>query len=121
MGMLAAALLLAETGVAATTAVPAMAATETISGTITCFYGNDQNVGVWVETSSGTSGWAALGTNADGQSTYSYNKVNVGASYRLHVGCSGTPSNWGTTFYTPYVTGTYYDWICTTGYGCYQS
>ena len=102
-------------------AAPAMAATETISGAVTCFYGNDQNVGDWVSTSNGTSGFASHGPNGNDQEWYSYSGVNVGGSYSLHVGCGNTPQSWGITFYTPTVTGTYYNWICSASTQCYAS
>jgi len=107
--------LLIMAGGAFATAAPASAS---VSGDIQCFYGNDAVVGAWVEVPGGTSGWASLSPDGYGGANYSYGAVSAGTTYRLHVGCGGTPQSWGTTFYTPYVTGGYYDWICTSGYGC---
>jgi hypothetical protein len=90
------------------------------SGDVQCVYGNNQVVGVWVEVSGGTSGWATRWSDGYGGNFYSYSAIGAGKWHRLHVGCSGTPQNWGITFYTPWVTG-YHDWVCTTGVGCYQS
>lgn len=98
----------------------APAAHATVSGTVTCFYGNNAEVGVWVSAGA-QSGWATIWDNGNGGKYYSYGAISAGTWYQLHVGCGGTPSAWGTTFYTPWVTGGSYDWICTTGYNCYQS
>jgi hypothetical protein len=98
----------------------APAASAAVSGTVTCFYGNNAEVGIWVNAGS-KSGWASRSPNGSGGVNYSYGAISAGTTYRLHVGCGGTPQNWGTTFYTPWVTGGYYDWVCTSRYGCYQS
>jgi hypothetical protein len=90
------------------------------SGDVQCVYGNNQVVGIWVEVSGGTSGWATRWNDGYGGNYYSYPAIDQGKTYRLHVGCSGTSQNWGITFYSSWVVG-YYDWICTTGYGCYMS
>jgi hypothetical protein len=100
-----------------TSASPALAAG---SGDVQCVYGNNAVVGVWVEVSGGTSGWATRWSDGNGGNFYSYYEIDNGKTYRVHVGCSGTPQNWGITFYSPWVTG-YRDWICTSGYGCYAS
>lgn len=117
LAALAAGLLVAAAGMVAT----APAASAAVSGSVTCFYGNNAEVGVWVNVSGGPSGWATLSDNGNGGKNYYYGAISAGSTYRLHVGCGGTTSSWGTTFYTPWVTGGYYDWICTSGYGCYES
>lgn len=110
--------LLLLTGVSIMSAPAASAA---VTGSVTCFYGNNAEVGVWVNVSGGPSGYATLSDNGNGGKYYSYGAISAGKTYRLHVGCGGTAQSWGTTFYTPWVTGGYYDWICTSGYNCYQS
>jgi hypothetical protein len=107
-------------GAAVAAASPAFAS-ETISGTVTCFYGNDSVDGVWVSTSNGTSGYAHLSGNGAGQQTYSYGGVNASGTYNLHVSCGGTTQNWGITYYTGPVSGTYYDWVCSSSGGCVES
>lgn len=104
-------------GLSLTTAPEAQAS---VSGSVDCTYGNNAEVGVWVEAGS-HSGWASLTPDGYGGAYYSYGAISAGTTYRLHVGCGGTPQNWGITFYTPYVSGGYYDWVCTTGYGCVES
>jgi hypothetical protein len=112
-----AASLLLFLGTSVAVASPAHAS---VSGSVTCFYGNNAEVGVWVNAGS-KSGWATMWDNGNGGKFYSYGAISAGTTYRLHVGCGGTPQNWGITFYTPWVSGGYYDWICTSGYNCYQS
>jgi len=104
-------------GLGTALAAPAEAS---ISGSVDCTYGNNAEVGVWVEAGS-RSGWASLTSNGYGGAYYSYGAISAGTTYRLHVGCGGTPQQWGITFYTPYVSGGYYDWVCTTGYNCVMS
>jgi len=105
---LIAAFLLVWLGVTCVTVPTASAASGTISGTIDCFYGNNDLVGVWVNATSGADDWATI--SGDGRS-YSYT-LSQTSTYKLHVGCSGTPSNWGATMYTPVVNGQYYNWVC---------
>ncbi len=102
--------LLTFVGITLIAAPSAYAASGTISGTVECFYGNNAEVGVWVNASSGTDGWATKSPNGTGIS-YSYT-LSQSSSYRLHVGCGGTPQNWGATMYTPWVNGQTYDWVC---------
>jgi len=95
-------------------------ASAAVSGTVTCFAGNNREVGVWVNAGS-KSGWATITSNRADGVNYRYGAISAGTRYRLHVGCGNNPQNWQYTFYTPYVTGGYYDWVCTVGYNCYQS
>lgn len=106
-----AAVLLMCIGVVGLTAPSASAASGTISGTVQCFYGNNAEVGVWVNASSGRDGWATIWPDGNGGMNYSYT-LSQASTYRLHVGCSGTPQNWGATMYSPWVNGQYYDWVC---------
>lgn len=83
-GLAVAALVVAGVAVSA---VPANAA----SGTVTCATSNV--VGVWVNVSGGTSGWASRTATSDPHiNYYSYN--TQGKSWSVNVGCGGTPSNW---------------------------
>lgn len=104
--------------------LPAGAATR-ISGTVWC--NADQVVGVWIQASSGGSGWASwasLGTDTN-QASYSYSLPNGGA-WTVHVGCSGSPSHWQ---YSPdgdvTTTHSVVNWFCftpdggTSRYYCY--
>lgn len=93
------------------TAPSASAATGTISGSVQCIYGNNAEVGVWVDTNNGTDGYATLTPNGNGGVNYSYTLSGTDW-YRLYVGCSGTPSSWGSSIKTVAVYGNYYDWVC---------
>ena len=123
VAMFAAALLMLF-GVAVAASPSASAATGTISGSVQCFYGNNNVVGVWVDATNGKDGWASISNNGYGDKNYSY-KLSQGSTYKLHVGCSGTPSNWGSTMKTPVVNGNSYDWVCSyttaRGYFCAMS
>ena len=56
-------------------------------------------VGVWVNVSGGTSGWASRSGSGYSQN-WSYN--TQGRSYSLTVGCGGTTARWATSTSTPY-------------------
>ena len=59
----------------------------------------DTVVGLWIEVSGGISGWAKLEPTPDSSiSAFSYD--TQGKEWRGHVGCGGTPENWGYTIYT---------------------
>ena len=62
------------------------------SGTIVC---DAPVVGVWVE--AGTqSGWASFRRLNSRGTTVTYDRpFRAPSSYRLHVGCGGTPQRWG--------------------------
>lgn len=111
-------------GTATIAAPSASAASGTISGTVQCFYGNNAEVGVWVNANSGTDGWASMWPDGNGGMNYSYN-LSQSSNYTLHVGCSGTPGSWGATMYTSNVGGQYYNWVCSYsisyGYFCATS
>lgn len=67
------------------------------SGTAMCA-NQDDVVGVWVNVSGGTSGWAVRRGSGYSQS-WSYN--TQGKKYSLTVGCGGTPQAWKTSTSTP--------------------
>src|SRR5690606_20258506 len=105
----------------------ASAASGTISGTVTCFWDNNAEVGVWVNATYGTDGWASWSPNGNGGINYSYN-LSQASSYTLTIGCGGTPSAWNKPFRTypdTTVNGQYYDWVCSfqsgLGYICMES
>lgn len=84
-------------------APPAHAATQTISGTITCinfWQQYSQPVGVWVDAARGTDGWASLrsasGANGAWTSSFSYSSNDPG-TFTLKIGCGGTPQKWQTS------------------------
>lgn len=90
------------------TVAPASAATQGISGSITCknwLQQYSRPVGVWVDSQNAgaADGWATLrggtGMNGAWTSTYSYSATNAG-KFRLSVGCGGTPQKWGKTVTT---------------------
>ena len=101
-------------GVAAV-AAPAQAATMPYHGTVDCAGYNV--VGIWVE-QTGNSGWAQYEqTGIAGWKNVSWH-YNLGSgSYRLHVGCGGSQSNWLTNNKTPWVTGNR-DFVCVPGRYC---
>ena len=103
--------LLAVFGMAFVAVPSASAASGTISGNVQCFYGNNQVVGIWVDAENGTDGWATRWSDGMGGNNYSYT-LSQSSKYTLHVGCSGTPSSWGSSMTTPKVNGNYYNWVC---------
>ena len=56
-------------------------------------------VGVWVNVSGGSSGWASR-RGSGFEQFWSYN--TQGRAYSLTVGCGGSPSNWAGQASTPY-------------------
>jgi hypothetical protein len=125
--VLAAAILLSF-GLTAVVAPSAYAVSGRISGSVDCTYGNNAEVGVWVNASSGADGFAHWSANAYGGIDYWYDLSQSTTSYDLHIGCGGNTTTWGTTMYTypdRWVSGTYYDWVCGWisghGYGCVSS
>lgn len=91
--------------------LPASAqAATTVSGNVTCVDGRSV-VGVWVDASSGGSGWATR-TNINGSTQrYSYALPN-GGSYSVRVGCGGTPANWATSNASGSVSGSSNSFTC---------
>lgn len=83
------------------------------SGTATCA---DQStvVGVWVTVSGGTSGWATRSGSGFEQS-WRYN--TQGKSYKLTVGCGGTPARWASSTSTPTFSTTWSNVMCFPGWG----
>jgi hypothetical protein len=102
-----------------TATVQNAAASSTANGTVECV---DQKPveGVWITAASGGSGWASRG---NGWSVnFSYRLPN-GGSYKVTVGCGGSPSNWASSSSSrSYVAGTHYfdcyDFNYEGGYWC---
>jgi hypothetical protein len=90
-------------------AAPAYAAN---SGTEMCV-NQDPVVGVWVNVSGGTSGWASR-TGSGYSQTWSYN--TQGKSYSLTVGCGGTPAHWNASTSTPYYSTSWSNVFCFPGW-----
>jgi hypothetical protein len=105
-----AAVLLMCTGTLGLGVSSASAASGMITGTIDCFYGNNNVSGVWVNATNGADGWATL-SGSGSHKSYSYT-LSQSSTYALHVGCGGDPSDWGGTFYSPTVNGQSYNWVC---------
>jgi hypothetical protein len=82
------------------------------SGSITCFNSGDV-VGVWVNVSGGSSGWASR-TGSGIQQNWSYN--TQGRSYSLTVGCGGSPSRWASQASTPYYSTSWSNLSCFPGW-----
>lgn len=90
-------------------------ANASIGGTVTCdaYSTSYPVVGVWIDSSNNAhDGWASW-TAVPGQPwTASYSKGDVSESYKVHVGCGGTPSSWNQTAYSQtWLTG-YQNFIC---------
>lgn len=100
-------LLLGTTSIAAPSA---SAASGTITGTVDCFYGNNNVSGVWVDATNGQDGWATL-SGSGASKSYRYT-LSQTSTYKLRVGCGGTPANWGATMHSPLVNGQNYNWVC---------
>ena len=81
------------------------------SGSATCV-NQAPVVGVWVNVSGGTSGWAARSGSGFAQN-WSYN--TQGKSYSLTVGCGGTPSAWRWSTSTPSYSTTWSHVMCFPG------
>ncbi|MEV0129357.1 hypothetical protein AB0H83_12975 [Dactylosporangium sp. NPDC050688] len=90
-------------------AAPASAAN---SGSAMCA-NQDPVVGVWVNVSGGTSGWASRSGSGYSQN-WSYN--TQGKSYSLTVGCGGTPQQWAASTSTPYYSTSWAHVICFPGW-----
>lgn len=118
--VLVAAILLAAILGFGSTAITAPHASAAGSGDVQCYYVSNEVVGIWVQVSGGTSGWATRWNDGYGGNYYSYYEIDNGKSYTLHIGCGGTPDRWGITFYTSPQTG-YHDWVCSVSYGCIMS
>ena len=91
----------AITGGALAGAGPAAAANQTITAEISCINWLQQYskpVGVWVDVSKGTDGWARLsqGVGAKGSTTTNLSyTANDPGQFTLHIGCGGTSQKWG--------------------------
>lgn len=91
-----------------------------ISGDTYCTYGSYNNtVGVWVDASSGTDGWASwYSIDSAGDAHWSYSLSQSTSSYTLHIGCGGTSSHWAHTFYMYNLTTSGTSVYCTVSDGC---
>lgn len=98
------------TGASSIAAAPAYAA----SGKVTC--STSAVVGMWVNVSGGTSGWATLtSTSYPNVKYWSYD--TQGKTWNANIGCGGTPSNWGQSLHLDWTNQTSGDIICSdTGY-----
>ena len=66
------------------------------TGTVRCA-SHTTPVGVWVSALYGDAGWATTRREPD-QTVLRYSRpITHGSAYQLHVGCGGTPRNWGMT------------------------
>jgi hypothetical protein len=83
----------------------ALAATVTISGSVTC--ANNKGIeGVWVQSSVKGSQFATLKTPGAVTTTYSANiSTPVPTSISLHVGCGGSTKTWGSSNFSPAIAG----------------
>ncbi|MBS2540248.1 hypothetical protein KGQ20_46680, partial [Catenulispora sp. NF23] len=80
-------------------------------GTVTCVSGNAVE-GVWVQADQG-SGFAAWQPTVSNGSTARYSlSLPLYENYSLHVGCGGTPANWGWTVTTQDVGGNSNNFLC---------
>lgn len=73
----------------------------------------DPVVGVWVNVSGGSSGWATR-TGSGYSQNWRYN--TQGRPYSLTVGCGGTPARWNASTSTPSYTRTWTHVICYPGW-----
>lgn len=91
------------------------AAPVTVAGTIGCI-NSASPVGVWIEAESSTSGWATkkVPITLGGHSKVDYSfTLDKGGRYKVHVGCGGTPQDWGTVLKsTTWVSGTKNNFVC---------
>jgi hypothetical protein len=95
---LVATLMAGAAAVSVCTAAPAdAAAPRTISGQVTCVSGRNV-VGVWITASNGGSGWAPWKAHSalPSQANYSF-RLPAGGSYKVTVGCGGTPQQWASS------------------------
>lgn len=98
-----------STGILAIDARPASAAN---GGRVMCA-NQAAVVGVWVQVSGGVSGWA--GRSGSGyEQGWSYN--TQGRSYKLTVGCGGTPARWASSSSTPSYSTTWSNVTCYPGW-----
>jgi hypothetical protein len=107
--LLPVAAVLAGTVAALLGAAPAQAAN---SGSAMCA-NQDTVVGVWVNVSGGTSGWATR-TGSGYQQNWSYNTQSK--QYSLTVGCGGTPANWAASTSTPSYSSSWSHVVCFPGW-----
>ncbi|KXP08407.1 hypothetical protein [Tsukamurella tyrosinosolvens] len=69
-------------------------------------------VGVWIDSSNNAhDGWAAWTAVSGSPWTATYSKSDIAESYKVNVGCGGSPSSWAQTAYSDFVTGGQ-DFIC---------
>lgn len=100
------ALVATATGIAALAAGQGMASAapaQTVRGQVTCVSGNNV-VGVWVTAANGGSGWASR-RSLNGSTAYWSYRLPNGGSYKVTVGCGGTPQRWGSSNNSNYTSG----------------
>jgi hypothetical protein len=95
----------------------AQAVSGTISGTVECVYGNNTVNGIHIDVAQGKDGFASWTKTGPASASYSYTLSQNTSSYFINVGCGGSPSNWGATFTSPNVSGSYYNLYCVTSGG----
>jgi hypothetical protein len=86
-------------------------------GSVTC--NGEPVVGVWIEkvSGSGSSGWAWTPNNGSWTQPYYRENISSSATFNVHVGCGGTPSNWKYTTRSIHTqSSTSADWVCFPGY-----
>jgi cell wall-associated NlpC family hydrolase len=83
----------------------ALAATPTISGSVTC--ANNKGIeGVWVQSSVNGSKFATLKTPGAVTTTYSATiSTALPTNISLHVGCGGSTQNWASSNFSPAIAG----------------
>jgi hypothetical protein len=83
---------LALAGGAGLTLTPAVQASTTVSGEVTCV--DELPVeGVWIQASGG-SGWANWTPTIGASFNARFSRGGVSGSWTVHVGCGGSPSHW---------------------------
>jgi len=80
------------------------------TGKVVCASGVEV-VGIWIEVDGGESGWAEVSDVGAGVATYRY-ALPDGIGYQLHVGCGGTAAAWGSSNFTPFVSGVENSFTC---------
>lgn len=99
------------TGLSVATA-PVASASTTVGGWVTCLSGNFVE-GVYFDATSGSDGWAHTTYPGNTQSSQQWSyTLTSGTTYKLDVGCGGTPSNWATSLQSVTLSGTGHELIC---------
>lgn len=100
---------LAATAIAAGLAGGALAgaspanAANGINGNVSCVHDGDATkpVGVWIDYDDQKGRWATIWSNGPHATwaSVAYSAPVSVSTFHLHIGCGGTPQNWGTTVY----------------------